>query len=351
MQEYYSYIYVIIIFCTALLGFLFLDKARIKGKPSKYLGVYFLCWLAVTASNYLFSGMPTIRLFGLALFQACWFMGPMLYAYDRSSAGSFGKKEKIIAFIPPLSLSLVNFFMEVTKDKMFDLTNDLLVYFYSIGSLVPLVYLYLFLRSFHSLRFGQKRVSTYVWHAFLYYGFLIISVLRFGNTLASRFLTEWYEWYYFPLLIIISIYLTVLLYKGLRSSLLLNPGSLQEHLTSEKEYLESKPMYEAIVKDVNRVLIEGEFLKNADLKMDDISRETNTKSYLISKALNSLYNKSLSEYLNDQRIEQAVRLLESHSESSVKQIMYEVGYNSKSLFYSEFKKRIGYTPQNYRASG
>ena len=67
----------------------------------------------------------------------------------------------------------------------------------------------------------------------------------------------------------------------------------------------------------------------------------------LSKDINQYFKMNLSELINKYRIEAAKRLLEN-SELSIKEIYYEVGYNSRSAFNTSFKKQTRKKPSEYR---
>lgn len=61
-------------------------------------------------------------------------------------------------------------------------------------------------------------------------------------------------------------------------------------------------------------------------------------------------NKHFFDFVNEYRIEKAKELLThpERKEYTVLEILYEVGFNSKSSFNTAFKKRTGLTPTEYR---
>lgn len=88
--------------------------------------------------------------------------------------------------------------------------------------------------------------------------------------------------------------------------------------------------------------------KNPDLNRSSIARVTGLSEHRISEIINSRFEKNFNDWINDYRIAEAKEHLKN-SELSIKEIFYEVGFNSKSVFNSAFKKRTGITPSEYRA--
>ncbi|WP_430968090.1 helix-turn-helix domain-containing protein [Spongiimicrobium sp. 2-473A-2-J] len=87
--------------------------------------------------------------------------------------------------------------------------------------------------------------------------------------------------------------------------------------------------------------------KNPDLNRNLISEATGLGVHRISEIINSAFEKNFNDWINDHRISEAKTWL-MHSELSIKEICYEVGFNSKSAFNQAFKKRTQTTPSEYR---
>lgn len=70
----------------------------------------------------------------------------------------------------------------------------------------------------------------------------------------------------------------------------------------------------------------------------------------LSNAINQCYEKSFSIYLNDQRINEVKKLLETMPDISIITVMQESGFSSKSNFNKEFLRVTGTSPSAYRES-
>lgn len=89
--------------------------------------------------------------------------------------------------------------------------------------------------------------------------------------------------------------------------------------------------------------------KNPDIKLSDIAKELNILPHTLSQFLNENLNKSFSLFINEYRIEEAKCLLVSDHNHTIEAIGYDSGFNSKSTFFTSFKKITGTTPSKYRA--
>lgn len=88
--------------------------------------------------------------------------------------------------------------------------------------------------------------------------------------------------------------------------------------------------------------------KNNDIGLNDLSKHICSDRYKISQVINEYLSKNFYSLLSYYRIREAKDLLLSQPFLSVKAIMYEVGYSSKTSFYSAFKKETGLSPNDFR---
>jgi len=81
-----------------------------------------------------------------------------------------------------------------------------------------------------------------------------------------------------------------------------------------------------------------------------LAKETGISSCELSILINHHLNKHFFDFINEYRIEKAMELLTNpeRKEYTVLEILYEVGFNSKSSFNTAFKKHTGLTPTEYR---
>ena len=89
--------------------------------------------------------------------------------------------------------------------------------------------------------------------------------------------------------------------------------------------------------------------RNNVLGLNELSQHIKEDRYKVSQVLNEYLQKNFYGLLNHYRICEAKDLLLVQPSLSVKAIMYEVGFNSKTSFYSAFKKETGLSPNDYRS--
>lgn len=159
--------------------------------------------------------------------------------------------------------------------------------------------------------------------------------IKIGILLSQPFITCWY------------------LYKALN-----NPGlfrnidskmKLVSDFPLEEKTIEPETLNEDLLKLKNYMTDEKPFL-NPDLKIQDISKEINVPVRELSVLINHQLGQHFYDFVNTYRIENAMEILKDSSKSKVTilEILYEVGFNSKSSFNTAFKKQTGNTPTAYR---
>jgi AraC-like DNA-binding protein len=104
------------------------------------------------------------------------------------------------------------------------------------------------------------------------------------------------------------------------------------------------------VSRLQRLMEAEELYKNPNLKLSDLASRMNISAHQLSQLLNDNLGKSFSTYINEYRINEACEKIENDSYLKIEEIGYEVGFNSKSTFFSTFKKIKNTTPLLYKQS-
>ncbi|PKA16815.1 AraC family transcriptional regulator [Leptospira haakeii] len=98
-----------------------------------------------------------------------------------------------------------------------------------------------------------------------------------------------------------------------------------------KELLETKNLY-----------------RDSELRLVDLAAELGLNLHQTSRYLNEVHKMNFYELINRYRVQEACKRLIEESDSSVLDIAFAVGFNSKSTFHSQFVKFIGMSPALYR---
>jgi AraC-like DNA-binding protein len=96
------------------------------------------------------------------------------------------------------------------------------------------------------------------------------------------------------------------------------------------------------------LITEKELYLNPQLTLAETAKELNVSPHVLSQVINEKFNKSFNLYINELRIESAKRFLLSNKNFTIEGVGYESGFNSKSSFFTVFKKMTGQTPTEYK---
>lgn len=105
--------------------------------------------------------------------------------------------------------------------------------------------------------------------------------------------------------------------------------------------------------DFNKIqsyLIDEKLYLDPLLSMETVASDLGMSKSYFSKLINSYSNYNFSDFINSLRVEQAKKFLSDgeFSQYTIVAIGLECGFNSKSTFYSAFKKFTSETPTTYR---
>jgi len=86
------------------------------------------------------------------------------------------------------------------------------------------------------------------------------------------------------------------------------------------------------------------------LNIKELAKKISIPVHHLSQVINSNIKKNFFDFINSYRIEESKKLLNQYNsqEKTVLEILYECGYNSKSVFNTAFKKHTGLTPTQFR---
>lgn len=96
-------------------------------------------------------------------------------------------------------------------------------------------------------------------------------------------------------------------------------------------------------------LIEEEVYKDPDLSLEILARNIGAPKHHITQVLNLKINKGFNQFINEHRVAYACRILEKDEVSSMEDLAYVCGFNSKVSFNRNFKTVTGLTPSQYKS--
>lgn len=106
----------------------------------------------------------------------------------------------------------------------------------------------------------------------------------------------------------------------------------------------------ALLNSLDQVMNNSEIFKSPNLTLGELAKTINLPAHQFSQLLNDQLGKNFTTYVNEHRIAAACKMIAADHPFSLEAIGYEVGFNSKSTFYTAFKKVQGTTPLLYKES-
>ncbi|MEP1097351.1 MAG: helix-turn-helix domain-containing protein [Cyclobacteriaceae bacterium] len=124
-------------------------------------------------------------------------------------------------------------------------------------------------------------------------------------------------------------------------------------LVKQRKYVNSQippSAMEDLLSETNAHMYEYQSYLNPDLTLNDLARELSMQPRKLSQVINQGFNKSFSDFVNEFRVEKSKELLKSLTDerTTVQEVMYQSGFNSKSTFNLAFKRLTGTTPMKFR---
>jgi AraC-like DNA-binding protein len=139
----------------------------------------------------------------------------------------------------------------------------------------------------------------------------------------------------------------LIVFQGLKTPQLFDDNADKPKYYKNIIKVEDKELY------LNRLL---QYMKdetpylNPQISLNDIASKLSITTNLLSQLLNTSLKMSFYDFINSFRIEEAKKLLLSYNpkQKTILEILYEVGFSSKSAFNIAFKKHTGVTPTVFR---
>ena len=274
--------------------------------------------------------------FGLT---ACFFVGPFLYFYIKSVTATTGKtfnawKYHLAILVP---IALIVGFLYPFKNHI-DLWRPYIIktiyiqwFFYILASL------YVIRSRIKNLFYRKEKASSInVW---------LFSIL-IGNLLlvTSYFFTSFVNYISGALTFSFLLYMLLLFifYNKKNKSILFNNSNKyvdKKIASNEASQLSQK---------LKTVMRDEELYKNANLKSSEIAKKIGLTTHQFSQLLNDNLGKNFALFVNEYRIEAAKLMLQNNNNLTLESIGYECGFNSKSTFFTTFKKLVGTTPAQFK---
>jgi len=214
------------------------------------------------------------------------------------------------------------------------------------------------IRHFHTvIKDTESRFNgiALIWmQRFIYGLFIIIIIDAIHSTMLINSLVL--ENLFYALLVgSLLFFVTNLVFNGLRQPELFLGLTLQDEVISkevQEKYAGSKVSEDEVAKvgfQIQAYFDNEKPYRHSELSIQNLADALNLSSRLVSEVINRHFGQNFSEFVNYYRINEARKLIEeADSKTTILEILYAVGFNSKSSFYTSFKQYTGLTPSEFK---
>ena len=222
---------------------------------------------------------------------------------------------------------------------------------YAAGALIVLRKYTVGLKSCYS---WLERASV-SWLRFAVIGFISWRMLQIFESLLWDYYQHalplyWYYVLYILAEIIFLALLSALFWRVLKQPSILLPDDDGQSNTKYEKILLS----EALKEDYkNRLLHYMEAEKpylNPTVNLPSLAKKISIPHHYLSQVLNTALHQNFYDFINSYRIKECMKILgeDTGKKKTILEIVYETGFNSKSVFNAAFKKYTGMTPSQYQ---
>jgi AraC-like DNA-binding protein len=369
-----NFISLIIVFVSWLL-IAFLLTAKSKNKTSNAILILFLLVNAqdssgMFASYFIYPKFPGM---GMIINSTVFFKMPLLFLYIQSVVYSDFKFKKIhLLHLIPWILNLIvltprYFVVDFDAKWAFlnstdyrELTEIRISYILvHVQVMVYFIMSFILIKKYKILLLENYSNANLFNHKWLFQLVVLLAIEAFIATFKNIFLFLQLETIYFYTQLTTSLSALVFMcwivlramhspeiFRGINSNLQLVKSIVQEkQRMREQDSIESQEIVA-----LKKYMLEEKPYLNDSLTIHDLSKEIDLNVRELSLLINHDLNQHFFDFINGYRIRKAMEILKDpeKKELTVLEILYEVGFNSKSSFNTAFKKHANQTPTEFR---
>ncbi|WPO77414.1 AraC family transcriptional regulator [Flavobacterium sp. KACC 22761] len=366
----------IAVFVSLLLA-LFLLTVKTENKLANRLFACFIIFSAVDFSGLLAYSRP-LEYMNIEFFRStiCLLEMPLIYLYVLAVCYSdFRLKWKHLVYTLPFVV--MNFVLMpriylksgAEKQYVLDHFNEMFeIYFFQILIEVQywfyIVGMFLVLRKYRRIyleNYTNPSTSTYKWLFQMTCVFVVMHSITATKNL-MRYTTSRDNFLWGNVLMVVMALCVICwfvmkalnhpeLFRGINSKIQLTKEFLSKENNGITETVNDQD--EAVLSQISALknyMTEKEPYLDPSLTIQELSNQINIPVRDLSVLINHKMDQHFFDFVNEYRIEKAMGILKNplKKELTVLEILYEVGFNSKSSFNAAFKKYTNLTPTAYR---
>ena len=365
------------VFVSLLLAF-FLFTVKTKNKLANRLFAFYLIFFSIDNGGIFIDDNFILAHLNLEFFRwtVCVLILPAFYLYVLSVCfADFRLKQKhllhaipfiIINIIFVLSLYFLN---DVDKKIFYDHREQsfqmyLLFIVLGIQTVLYSIGIFLTLKKYREIyqeNYTNPKTSILKWLFqiaivlfVLYYLSIVKNIIRYAD---FDFLWIWSNTILQFLILVVTCWFVLKalnhpeLFRGIDSKLQLARDIIPKENKNLVEIKDTQnDLITAQISVLKQYMIEKESFLDPSLTIQQLSNQIDIPVRDLSILINHHMDQHFFDFVNDYRIQKAMSILKDplKRDLTVLEILYEVGFNSKSSFNTSFKKYTGLTPTAYR---
>lgn len=325
-----------------LLSVYFLFFIKNKKKQHSFLGLLLLLLsIRIAKSIFLFFNPNLIEVFVQVGLSACFLIGPalLLFLIATTNSKSIWLDKWWIQIFPFLILIIIISYLYPYYDYLKLWKGYLIEGIYWQWLFYLVISGYYIRDVFKSIFKKNNKISeSDTWKISVYFGVFVIWV-AYNTTAYTSYITGAISFTF-----ILYILFLVLIFRRINNK---NTKILKEKYADKKIEQSQASNY---LKKIIELIEKEKLYKNSNLKSSDIAQKVHLTTHQFSQLLNDNLGKNFAVFINEFRINEAKHMICVNSNLTLESIGYECGFNSKSTFYTTFKKVEGTTPSKYKKS-
>lgn len=103
-----------------------------------------------------------------------------------------------------------------------------------------------------------------------------------------------------------------------------------------------------IFQELNRVVVQDQLYLSPELSREDLAHIVHLNNARFARMIRACTGTNFNGYINELRVNYAIKLLKTHPHYTIRAIAVESGFNSTPILYNLFKKKTGMTPYEFK---
>jgi AraC-like DNA-binding protein len=348
---------VVTAFQLFLLGAVILTSRKTKGLSQRLLAAFLLANFLLLVQ---FEGLGWVRPARIGVSPFYFLLGPLLYLFVRSLlVRSFRLTRADLLHLVPFAMaftySVAAFLLRGTGEWQNAIRNEstanaLVLNIQIAGYLILIFATFRRYRSLLTDHFAEVKHISLNWLLFILLAFALMWMTDLSSTIVSWAGIKNPEWQRGMLLVSIGInfvFATILVYRSMEQSW------EQTGIIEATRYAGSSLSEEesaGYARKITNLMEKEKVFLDPEISLKELSEVSGISTRHLSQVINSRFNQNFFDFINHYRIEEAKRLMAGkvRRELTTLEVMYQVGFNSKSSFQAAFRKYTGTTPTEFR---